>query len=163
MNLQRNVPFSLPALCPNQEGWVGSICADLPLSLSEAGLVLVGFLLLLLLVLNQRKKKIISSKSRALADTEARYRLLFEHSPIPLLEEDLSAVKTFVDELRSRDITDLDRYFTDNPESLNRCAALSRIHRRQQGRPQDVRGSRTRGTVPAYHDNARQSARSFQG
>ena len=127
MNLQRTVPFSLPALCPNQEGWVGSICADLPLSLPEVALVLLGLLLLLLLILNQRKKKIIFSKSKALADTEARYRLLFEHSPIPLLEEDLSAVKTFVDELRSRGVTDLDRYFTDNPETLCRCAVLSRI------------------------------------
>jgi signal transduction histidine kinase len=127
MNLQRTAPFSLPALCPNQEGWVGSICASLPLSLSEVALVLVGLLLLLLLILNQRKKKIISSKSKALADTEARYRLLFEHSPIPLLEEDLSAVKTFVDELKSRGVTDLDHYFSDNPETLRRCAALSRI------------------------------------
>ncbi|MBM9537474.1 hybrid sensor histidine kinase/response regulator [Desulfobulbus alkaliphilus] len=92
---------------------------------AEIGLLLVGILLLMLLVLNQRKKDIIYSKYKELADTEARYRLLFEHSPIPLMEEDLSAVKTFVDALESREISDLDQYFTDNPESLSRCVALS--------------------------------------
>ncbi len=91
------------------------------------GLVSVVLLLLVLLVLNQRKKTIISNKSKALEETEARYRLLFEHSPIPLLEEDLSAVKTFIDQLAELGITDLNRYFGENPESLARCAAMVRI------------------------------------
>ena len=91
------------------------------------GLVSVVLLLLVLLVLNQRKKTIISNKSKALVETEARYRLLFEHSPIPLLEEDLSAVKTFIDQLADLGITDLNRYFGENQESLARCAAMVRI------------------------------------
>ena len=127
MNIQQTGPIYLPILCPNQEGWAGAIKSIVPLSMAETGLILVGCLLLLLLVLNQRKKNIISSKSRALADTEARYRLLFEHSPIPLMEEDLSTVKTFVDALKNRGVIDLDQYFLENPESLSRCVALSRV------------------------------------
>lgn len=89
--------------------------------------MLVALLLLTLVVLNQRKKTIISDTSKALEETEARYRLIFEHSPIPLLEEDLSTVKTFLDRLTSQGVTDINRFFADNPESLGRCAAMVRI------------------------------------
>jgi len=91
------------------------------------GLIVVALLVLTLVILNQRKKSIISDTSKALEETEARYRLLFEHSPIPLLEEDLSTVKTFLDQLTHQGVNDLQRYFADNPESLARCAAMVRI------------------------------------
>jgi hypothetical protein len=117
----------LPSLLANQGGAVPSPSNPFSNIFTVCGLVTVALLLLLLLILNQRKKKVISSKSRALKETEARYRLLFEHSPIPLLEEDLSAVKTFIDQLAGQGITDLNRYFHDNPESLDRCAAMVRI------------------------------------
>jgi signal transduction histidine kinase len=94
---------------------------------TEIGLILVAMLLLLLLVLNQRKKRIIIKKSKALAETEARYSLLFKHSPIPLLEEDLSAVRTFIDQLTAQGVSDFNAYFEQHPESLTRCAALVRI------------------------------------
>jgi len=94
---------------------------------TTTGLIVVALLILTLTILNQRKKNIISDTSKALEETEARYRLLFEHSPIPLMEEDLSTVKTFLDQLRAQGIVDLNRYFADNPESLARCAAMVRI------------------------------------
>ncbi|ADW17275.1 histidine kinase [Desulfobulbus propionicus DSM 2032] len=92
-----------------------------------AGLIAAALLLVILIVLNQRKKTIITDKSKALAETEARYHLLFEHSPIPLLEEDLSAVKTFIDQLTEQGVTDIGAYFDHNPESLSRCLAMARI------------------------------------
>lgn len=92
-----------------------------------AGLLTVLVLFLTLICLNQRKKQIISSKSKALAETEARYSLLFEHSPIPLLEEDLSAVKTFLDQLNGQGVTDFNAYFEQHPHSLSRCIDLVRI------------------------------------
>ena len=94
---------------------------------TAAGLLIAALLLLTLVILNQRKKSIISDTSKALKETEARYRLLFEHSPIPLMEEDLSTVKTFLDQLKAQGIVNLNRYFADNPESLTRCAAMVRI------------------------------------
>jgi signal transduction histidine kinase len=117
----------LPPTCAVSTAGSPFFCANVSQLFTTFGLVIVGLLLLLLIILNQRNKRIISSKSRALAETEARYRLLFEHSPIPLLEEDLSAVKTFIDQLRDQGSTDLKTSFALNPESLGRCAALVRI------------------------------------
>ena len=87
----------------------------------------VALLILALVILNQRKKTIISDTSKALEETEARYRLLFEHSPISLMEEDLSTVKTYLDQLKTQGVLDLNRHFAENPESLSRCAAMVRI------------------------------------
>ncbi len=121
------VSLSIPSLCTDRDGATSFLCA-LPFDIYTAtGLVLVALLLLALVVLNQRKKAIISDTSKALEETEARYRLIFEHSPIPLLEEDLSTVKTFLDRLTSQGVTDINRFFADNPESLGRCAAMVRI------------------------------------
>ena len=120
-------PGGLSAICGNQSGAEPHLCTSFSEMFTVAGLVVVAMLLLALLVLNQRKKTIITNKSKALEETEARYRLLFEHSPIPLLEEDLSAVKTFIDQLTACGITDLNRYFSENPESLSRCAAMVRV------------------------------------
>ncbi|WP_310598653.1 ATP-binding protein [Desulfobulbus sp.] len=100
---------------------------DLPDLYTISGLAVATLLISTLIVLNLRKKSIISNTSKALEETEARYRLLFEHSPVALLEEDLSTVKTFLDQLQAQGETDLLRYFADNPESLARCAAMVRI------------------------------------
>ena len=49
---------------------------------------------------------------------EARYRVLFEHSPISIWEEDFSEGKKFIDNLKENGVTDLDKYFTDNNDQL---------------------------------------------
>ena len=127
--LSQKVPVAsgFSAIGWNQHGADSLLSSTFADMFTVLGLATVVFLLFVLLVLNQRKKTIISNKSKALAETEARYRLLFEHSPIPLMEEDLSAVKTFIDQLAELGITDLNRYFGENPESLARCAAMVRI------------------------------------
>lgn len=107
--------------------WVHQLASVFSTLPPVLGLVIVAILLLVLLVLNHRKKLIIANKSKVLAETEARYSLLFEHSPIPLLEEDLSAIKTFVDQLHTQGVTDLSAYFDQHPESLRRCIDLARI------------------------------------
>ncbi|EGB15367.1 PAS/PAC sensor signal transduction histidine kinase [Pseudodesulfovibrio mercurii] len=60
----------------------------------------------------------------AILASEARFRTLFEDSPISLWEEDLTKLKFYFDELRERGVTDFRRFFYDNPEGLARCAAL---------------------------------------
>ncbi len=126
---RRTVPVLVAP--PALHAGVGNAASSLNVNPADfytiAGLVAVVLLLLTLVILNQRKKSIISNTSKALEETEARYRLLFEHSPIPLMEEDLSTVKTFLDQLRAQGVADLHRYFADNPESLARCAAMVRI------------------------------------
>ena len=64
---------------------------------------------------------------KALEESEKRYRALFEDVPISLWEEDFSAVKTTIDNLRARGVTDLETYFADNPEAVVHCATLAKI------------------------------------
>ncbi|SEQ85552.1 diguanylate cyclase (GGDEF) domain-containing protein [Faunimonas pinastri] len=65
--------------------------------------------------------------TRKLAQSDAYARGLFEHSPISLWVEDFSGVKTLLDEVRERGISDL-RVFTDvHPEFIERCMAEIRV------------------------------------
>lgn len=63
----------------------------------------------------------------SLQQSEARYRGLFEESPISLWEEDFSAVKTYLDELRAGGVTDFQAYFEQHPAEIQRCADLVRV------------------------------------
>ncbi len=63
----------------------------------------------------------------AMLVSEARYRALFEDSPIAIWEEDFSEVKKYLDELRVQGVSDLDSYFRLRPEALTKCADLIRI------------------------------------
>ncbi len=53
-----------------------------------------------------------------LDESEERYRSLFENSPVPMWEVDLSGVKAFVDELHRDRIADIRRYFNDHPDAV---------------------------------------------
>ena len=54
----------------------------------------------------------------ALRESEARYRRLFDASPVALWEVDASSMKACVDELRDRGIKDLPAYFEEHPEEI---------------------------------------------
>lgn len=63
----------------------------------------------------------------ALNASEARYRGLFENSPVSLWEEDASEVKTYIDSLREAGIPDFVTYFDNHPEEVYACAAMIKI------------------------------------
>lgn len=56
-----------------------------------------------------------------------RYRTLFESSPIPLWEEDFSAVKVYLDKLKATGVVDIARHFIENRSALLECIGLVRI------------------------------------
>ncbi len=62
-----------------------------------------------------------------LSISEARYRSLFEESPIAILEEDFSAVYTRITQLRRRGVKDWKRYFKKNPQVVREMAGLVKI------------------------------------
>lgn len=64
---------------------------------------------------------------KALVSNEARFRSLFENSPISLWEEDFSAVKVRMDELRQSGVNDFSSYFMEHPGEINVCAGLVRV------------------------------------
>ncbi|HXV41426.1 MAG TPA: PAS domain S-box protein, partial [Anaerolineae bacterium] len=63
----------------------------------------------------------------ALRQSQERYRLLFEASPISLWEEDFSGVKNYLDRLRAEGVEDLRSYLESHPEIVTECAALVKI------------------------------------
>ncbi|MEW5700879.1 MAG: PAS domain S-box protein [Candidatus Zixiibacteriota bacterium] len=62
-----------------------------------------------------------------LSESESRYRRLFEESPLCLVEENLSAVKVFIDDLRARGVTDMRAHFERHPDALTTCISGMRI------------------------------------
>ncbi len=63
----------------------------------------------------------------ALHESEARYRALFDDSPISLWEEDFSAVRDYLVELRTSGVDDLATYLYQNPQEVQHCAQLVKI------------------------------------
>ncbi len=61
------------------------------------------------------------------AESEKRFRILFENSPISIWEEDFSQVKNHLDQLRTQDIQDIDQYLKKHPEIVHECSSMVRI------------------------------------
>ncbi len=65
--------------------------------------------------------------TRNLRNSEERFRLVFENSPVPIREEDYSAVKTRMNELQALTNDDIEGYLNEHPEIVQECAKLVRI------------------------------------
>ena len=63
----------------------------------------------------------------SLRESEARFRSLFENSPISLWEEDLSRVKQRVDELKASGIDDFAQYLELHPEEVAHLLSLVNV------------------------------------
>jgi diguanylate cyclase (GGDEF)-like protein/PAS domain S-box-containing protein len=63
----------------------------------------------------------------ALLASEESYRSLFENSPIGLWEEDLTQVKEYIDELKESGNPNLNAYFDEHPEAIEKCLSLVKI------------------------------------
>jgi two-component system, cell cycle sensor histidine kinase and response regulator CckA len=64
---------------------------------------------------------------RALAESERRYRQVFEASPVSLWEQDFSAVKKRLDDLEADGMTDFRAHFTNHPDLVREIAGLVRV------------------------------------
>jgi diguanylate cyclase (GGDEF)-like protein/PAS domain S-box-containing protein len=65
--------------------------------------------------------------TRNLRESEERFRLVFENSPVPIWEEDFSAVKVRLDELIMAHGSEIETYLINHPEVVKECVALVRI------------------------------------
>jgi PAS domain S-box-containing protein len=64
---------------------------------------------------------------RQLREAEERYRSLFEQSPLPMWEQDVSALMARVEDLRREGVTDLGAHLEKHPEVAAELSALARI------------------------------------
>ncbi len=64
---------------------------------------------------------------RALEISEARFHNLFDYAPISLWEEDYSALKKYLDNLREQGVTELRTYLEEHPEAVRHCMGLIRV------------------------------------
>ena len=58
---------------------------------------------------------------------EERYRALFEDSPFPMWEEDFSRVKEFLDELKTRGVTDIRAHLSAHRADAEECVRRIRV------------------------------------
>ncbi len=64
---------------------------------------------------------------RNLQESEQRYRMVFENSPVSIWEEDFSAVRTLFDDLKKQGVTDIESYFDQHPETVPLCAESVKV------------------------------------
>jgi len=64
---------------------------------------------------------------QALRESEARYRTLFDDSPVALWEEDFSEVSTYLDRLRLSGIHDFRSYLEKHPEVVTHALSLVKV------------------------------------
>lgn len=72
--------------------------------------------------ISQRK-----AAEQARSESEARYRELFENSPISLWEQDFSGVKRAIEALRQQGISDFRAYFEQHTEAVTACLAQVKL------------------------------------
>ncbi len=64
---------------------------------------------------------------RDLEQSEQRFRMVFENSPVSIWEEDFSEVKGLLDGLRQQGVSDLGAYLGEHPQFLQLCAEQAKI------------------------------------
>ena len=69
----------------------------------------------------------------ALREIEERYQEIFDASPVSIWDDDWSAVKTMLDNLAERGVTDFRGYFKDHPDALITIYELPRNNAVSQG------------------------------
>lgn len=62
-----------------------------------------------------------------LRDSRARFQTLFDHSPIPIWEEDFSRIKRLIDGYRREGVEDFREFFNNNPDQLRACEQMIRV------------------------------------
>jgi signal transduction histidine kinase len=72
-------------------------------------------------------EELVGEGTRELRESEEKYRELFEACPVSLWEEDFSAVKQFLDELRQKGVSDFGAYLANHPKEIAKCAALVKV------------------------------------
>ncbi|HWQ65061.1 MAG TPA: PAS domain S-box protein, partial [Methanospirillum sp.] len=66
---------------------------------------------------------------KALRESEERYRVLFDESPISLCEEDFSSIRDWIDKKREEGVEDFRSWFETHPDEVKSCALMVDVTR----------------------------------
>ena len=69
----------------------------------------------------------IKAAEIALQQSEQEYKIIFDHSPISLWEEDYSEIKKNFEELKKEGITDIREYLNNHPQKLEKLIKLVQV------------------------------------
>ena len=69
----------------------------------------------------------VAARTAELSSSEERFRELFEHAPVSIWEEDFSAVRQYIDDLRGAGVVDFSAYFDAHPKDVAENAARVKI------------------------------------
>jgi len=75
----------------------------------------------------QERTAELHSANIDLGESEARYRSIFEDSPISLREEDFSEVKKIIDQLHRAGVKDFQTYFDQHPDTVAECMRVVKV------------------------------------
>ncbi|MGD9216915.1 MAG: GAF domain-containing protein, partial [Desulfobacteraceae bacterium] len=64
---------------------------------------------------------------RNLGESEKRYRMVFENSPVSIWEEDFSPVKHLFDDLKNQGVSHIEQWLDRHPEAVRQCAESVKI------------------------------------
>src|SRR5208283_1495148 len=73
---------------------------------------------------NRKRASGEGSEGLPLSYEEKRFQSIFEHSEVSLWEEDISALRAALDELRARGVRDMRTYLDEHPEFLTQAARM---------------------------------------
>ncbi len=65
--------------------------------------------------------------TKDLTAREQEFCMVFEHSPVSIWEEDFSGVRAFLDDLKTKGITDIEQYLNEHADTVRHCAERVRI------------------------------------
>jgi diguanylate cyclase (GGDEF)-like protein/PAS domain S-box-containing protein len=77
--------------------------------------------------INADLERRVIERTAELSASEARFRGLFEHAPVSIWEEDFSAVRQYMDNLRAAGVVDFQAYFDKYPQEVAKWAAGVKI------------------------------------
>ena len=63
----------------------------------------------------------------ALRESEERYRTIVETAAVSIWEEDFSAVKAAIDDVKARGVTDFQSYLDEHPDFLLQAAQMVKV------------------------------------
>ncbi len=75
----------------------------------------------------ERMRLEIQKREQDLQVSEARYRSLFEDSPVALWEEDCSGIKSYLENLKKTGVHDFKKHFEENVREVDRCLGLIKL------------------------------------